>query len=86
MTKNRFLWDKPFEILTLLRTSKDRLFSYKVSRLTNTTADRTSTILKEFEKMKIINRKKEGRRIYLTLTKEGESIADFLTKIKKLTI
>jgi len=86
MKRNVFLWDKPFEILTLLRTSKDILFSYKVSRLTNTTADRTSTILKEFEKMKIIKRKKEGRRIYLTLTKVGESIADFLTKIKKLTI
>lgn len=85
MKRNIFLWDKPCELLIFLRTyKKERLFAYKISRLINITQDRIRIILKEFEIMNILKREKEGRRIYLTLTKEGECVADYLIKLKKL--
>lgn len=77
---------KASNILILLNTyeGEKRLYKSNVARIINCTNSHTSLMVDKLAEMELIRKEREGRRVYITITKKGIEVADNLIKIMKL--
>ena len=84
--KNLLVFECPIKILILILENKDRkLYANELAKGDfYFTYSHVSSILKRFLEMGLIVKQKEGRVIYVSLTKKGLSIAKCFQNINNL--
>ena len=76
--------DKPFMILSALRSNNGKINAAKVSREAKCTYSHTCKILKLFEENKLISFDRSGARPIISLTEKGNQLAEGVEKIKEI--
>ena len=71
-------------MLVSLKNAKGETYASSLAKQIDCTYSHVVKILQEMEKSKLINFDKQGRLKLLTLTKEGEEVADHIEKIRNL--
>ena len=69
----------------IISISKHVNYISKIARKTNGMYSHIAKIIKALEEKEILTRKKEGRKVYIKLTKKGEKIKELLIELEKLT-
>ena len=74
--KTVFLYEKPIEVIVNLLENKNRkVYFNSVARELSIEYAYAKIIIDKFISIELVERKKEGRMVYLSLTKKGISIA-----------
>jgi DNA-binding MarR family transcriptional regulator len=81
---NVFFRRKPAMMLVNLKNSKGETYASSLAKQIDCTYSHVVKILQEMEKSRLINFNKQGRLKLLTLTKEGEQVAENIEKIRHL--
>ena len=76
--------DKPVNLLTLLLTSKSKIYASIVAKEIDCTYSHVVKLLKILEEEGIVNVVKKGRLKYLSLTDEGKRLAEALYAAKQV--
>lgn len=79
-----FFREKPAMMLVNLKNAKSAMYASSLAKSVDCTYSHVVKILQEMEKAKLINFERQGRLKLLTLTKNGETIADHIESIKHL--
>ena len=79
---NLFSFPKSFHVLLFIK-NVDGCYALKISKRLNITYCHIFSIIKSFERLNLINKKKVGRRYVLSLTKKGLEIASLFEELKK---
>lgn len=74
--KDLFLNRKPVRALTVIRKSRDDIYSSIISKEIDTTYAHTVKIVSKMEDEGLVKSDKQGRKKILTLTDEGKDFAD----------
>ncbi|MFC1800835.1 hypothetical protein ACFLYT_02150 [Nanoarchaeota archaeon] len=81
---NVFFREKPAMMLVNLKNTKGAMYASSLAKSVDCTYSHVVKILQEMEKAKLINFERQGRLKLLTLTKQGETIAEHIESIKNL--
>ena len=81
---NVFFREKPSMMLVNLKNAKGAMYASSLAKSVDCTYSHVVKILQEMEKAKLINFERQGRLKLLTLTKQGESVAEHIETIKNL--
>lgn len=73
-----FLKEKPAEAIKTIRKTRGDIYHRIVSKKIDCTYAHTVKVISMMEQHGLVNVKKDGRKKMLTLTEEGEKIADCL--------
>ncbi len=84
MKEEIFFRRKPTLILLTLYLDETAKYGSKLSKKTDCTYSHTVKILKAFEKLKLIEFEKKGRKKMIKLTNKGKEIAEYIKKVKDL--
>ena len=76
--------DKPFMVLSALRSNNGKINAAKVSREAKCTYSHTCKILKLFEENSLISVDRSGRRPAIGLMEKGSQLAEEIEKIKEI--
>ncbi|MFT4310606.1 MAG: winged helix DNA-binding protein [Candidatus Woesearchaeota archaeon] len=81
---NVFFREKPAMLLMHVKNAKQNVYASTVAKKIDCTYSHVVKILQEMERAKLINFNKQGRLKYLTLTKKGMDVADYMERIKHM--
>ncbi len=81
---NIFFREKPAMMLVNLRHAKGPVYASSLAKQVDCTYSHVVKVLQEMEKAKLINFDKQGRLKLLTLTKNGEEMAEHIDRIRQL--
>ena len=81
---NVFFREKPSMMLVNLKNAKGAMYASSLAKSVDCTYSHVVKILQEMEKAKLINFERQGRLKLLTLTKQGESVAEHIETIKNI--
>jgi DNA-binding MarR family transcriptional regulator len=79
---NVFFREKPAMMLVNLKNAKDEIYASSLAKQIDCTYSHVVKILQEMEKAGLINFEKQGRLKLLTLTKNGQEIAEHIDNIR----
>lgn len=79
---NVFFREKPAMMLLGLKNAKGEVYASSLAKQIDCTYSHVVKILQEMEKSGLINFEKQGRLKLLTLTKQGNQIADHIDNIR----
>lgn len=79
---NVFFREKPAMMLVNLKNAKDEIYASSLAKQIDCTYSHVVKILQEMEKAGLINFEKQGRLKLLTLTKNGQEIAEHIDSIR----
>jgi predicted transcriptional regulator len=81
---NVFFREKPAMLLVELRNAKSEVYASSLAKKIDCTYSHVVKILQEMETSDLVKFNKQGRLKLLTLTKKGNEVAEFITKIRHL--
>ena len=81
---NVFFREKPAMMLVQLKNAKGEVYASSLAKQIDCTYSHVVKILQEMERAKLINFDKQGRLKLLTLTKNGEEVAENIERIRNL--
>jgi len=81
---NIFFREKPAMMLVGLKNAKGEIYASSLAKQIDCTYSHVVKILQEIEKAGLINFKKHGRLKLLTLTKNGQEVAEHIDSIRRL--
>ncbi len=81
---NVFFREKPAMMLVGLKNAKGEVYASSLAKQIDCTYSHVVKILQEIEKAGLINFKKQGRLKLLTLTKNGQEVAEHIDSIRRL--
>ncbi len=81
---NVFFREKPAMMLVNLKNSKDGMYASSLAKQIDCTYSHVVKILQEMEKSGLVNFDKQGRLKMLTLTKNGQEIAEHIDRIRTM--
>ena len=81
---NVFFREKPAMMLVNLKNSKDGAYASSLAKQIDCTYSHVVKILQEMERAGLVTFQKQGRLKMLTLTKNGQEIAEFMDKIRNM--
>ncbi|MBC5793147.1 MAG: winged helix DNA-binding protein [Nanohaloarchaea archaeon] len=81
-----FINEKPYKmIIKLLRNRlKDDLCKHDLSKAVDSTYSHTVKVVDRFEELELIETKKEGRKMVITLTSKGVEVAKALENLESV--
>ncbi len=71
-------------MLVMLKNAKNEVYASHLAKKVDCTYSHVVKILQDMEKSGLINFEKQGRLKLLTLTKQGQEIADHIDRIRDL--
>ncbi|MEM3373899.1 MAG: winged helix-turn-helix domain-containing protein [Candidatus Woesearchaeota archaeon] len=79
-----FFREKPAKMLIeMRRTTKKGIYASNIAKAVDCTYSHVVKILQQMEKSGLVAFNKQGRLKYLTLTKKGEEVANYIDKISQ---
>lgn len=81
---NVFFREKPAMMLVQLKNAKGEVYASALAKQIDCTYSHVVKILQEMERAKLINFDKQGRLKLLTLTKNGEEVAENIERIRNI--
>jgi predicted transcriptional regulator len=81
---NVFFREKPSQMLINLKNCKSGVYASSLAKSVDCTYSHVVKILQMMEKSKLVNFEKQGRLKLLTLTKNGQDIAEKIESIRGL--
>lgn len=84
-TFNVFIREKPAMMMIKLKNSKSGIYASSLAKAVDCTYSHVVKILQQMEKARLINFEKQGRLKLLTLTKQGQELAEHVEAIKNLS-
>lgn len=81
---NVFFREKPAMMLLGLRNNKGPVYASSLAKQIDCTYSHVVKILQQMQESKLINFEKTGRLKLLTLTKQGQEVADHIDSIRNL--
>ena len=81
---NTFFREKPAMMLVMLRGAKSEVYASHLAKKVDCTYSHVVKILQDMEKSGLVNFEKSGRLKLLTLTKQGQEIAEHIDKIREM--
>ncbi|MEM2131122.1 MAG: winged helix DNA-binding protein [Candidatus Woesearchaeota archaeon] len=79
---NVFFREKPVKmLLEMNRNSKKTIYASNVAKAVDCTYSHVVKILQQMQKAGLVSFNKQGRLKYLSLTKKGEDLANYIEKI-----
>ncbi len=84
-TFNVFFREKPAMMMVKLKNAKSGIYASSLAKSVDCTYSHVVKILQQMEKAKLINFEKQGRLKLLTLTKQGNDLAEHIEAIKNLS-
>ncbi len=81
---NIFFREKPAMMLITLRNAKGEIYASSLAKQIDCTYSHVVKILQEMERSELVNFDKQGRLKLLTLTKNGQEIADHIDNIRNV--
>ena len=82
---NVFFREKPAMMLVELKNAKGEIYASSLAKLIDCTYSHVVKILQEMQKAGLVNFEKQGRLKLLTLTKQGNELADHIEQIKNIS-
>ena len=79
---NVFFREKPAMMLVELKNAKGEVYASSIAKLVDCTYSHVVKILQEMQKAGLINFEKQGRLKLLTLTKQGQEVAEKIDHIR----
>jgi Mn-dependent DtxR family transcriptional regulator len=81
---NTIFREKPALMLVELRNAKGEIYASSLAKKIDCTYSHVVKILQDMQNSGIVNFEKQGRLKLLTLTKKGNEVAEFITKIRNI--
>ena len=79
---NVFFREKPAMMLVVLLNKSNNIYASNLAKEVDCTYSHVVKILQEMQKAGIVSFEKQGRLKVLTLTKKGQEVATYITKIR----
>ena len=80
-----FFREKPAMMMVKLKNVKGGIYASSLAKSVDCTYSHVVKILQQMEKAKLISFEKQGRLKLLTLTKQGQDLADHIEAIRNLS-
>ena len=81
---NVFFREKPAMMLVELKNAKSEVYASSLAKCVDCTYSHVVKILQEMEKSKLVSFEKQGRIKTISLTENGNRVAEHIEKIKQL--
>jgi len=81
---NVFFREKPAMMLVTLLNKNSNIYASNLAKIVDCTYSHVVKILQEMQKAGLVSFEKQGRLKVLTLTKKGQEVAGYITKIKNV--
>ncbi|HJX06075.1 MAG TPA: DUF2250 domain-containing protein [Candidatus Nanoarchaeia archaeon] len=81
---NVFFREKPAMMLVHLLNSNNSIYASNLAKLVDCTYSHVVKILQEMQKAGLVTFEKQGRLKVLTLTKKGQEVAGYISKVQNL--
>jgi len=81
---NVFFREKPAMMLVILYNKTDEIYASNLAKVVDCTYSHVVKILQEMQKAGLVAFEKKGRLKVLTLTKRGQDVAGYISKLKDL--
>jgi len=80
-----FFREKPAMMMVRLKNAKGGIYASSLAKSVDCTYSHVVKILQQMEKAKLVSFEKQGRLKLLTLTKQGQDLADHIEAIRNLS-
>jgi len=78
--------EKPAFMLTTIKNAKKNIYASTLAKEVDCTYSHIVKVLTKFEKHGLVTFEKQGRLKYLTLTKKGYEVAEYIEKINNILL